>query len=218
MILESHMLLAKTSKEANLKYLIYFPDDYFIQKKKYPLVLFLHGAGERGDDIEMIKKHGIPKRIEDGMNFPFITVSPQCEEGVWWSHVKNLESLKKLMENLILDLHIDKKKIYGTGLSMGGYGILELASMVPTLFTAIVPICGGMITNKLRSLEKVPIWMFHGEKDDVIPIESSLFIYEYLKEKNKNIYLTTYPNVMHDSWTMTYENQEVYDWLLSFKK
>ena len=66
-------------------------------------------------------------------------------------------------------------------------------------------------------LEKVPIWMFHGEKDDVIPIESSLFIYEYLKEKNKNIYLTTYPNVMHDSWTMTYENQEVYDWLLSFK-
>ncbi len=218
MIVETKTLLKENREQVDLKYLIYYPDDYFSFKKRYPLVLFLHGAGERGDNIEVIKKHGIPKRIEEGMNFPFISVSPQCHEGVWWSHPRNLCSLEKLMKKMIIDLHINKNRIYGTGLSMGGYGILELASKCPNLFAAIVPICGGTITNQLKQLEKIPIWMFHGEKDDVIPIESSLFIYEYLKEKNKNIRLTTYPNIMHDSWTITYENQEVYDWLLSFKK
>ena len=214
------MILKKKTfnQRINLNYLIYFPDEYYKEEKKYPLVLFLHGAGERGDNVDLIKKHGIPKRIEEGENFPFITIAPQCRDGIWWSNTERIEALKNLMQNLILDLKVDKKRIYGTGLSMGGFGILELALSAPSLFTALVPICGGTITNDLRKLEKIPIWIFHGEEDDVIPIESSLLIHNYLKEKNKNIHLTIYPNVMHDSWTETYENKKIYDWLLSFRK
>ena len=101
---------------------------------------------------------------------------------------------------------------------MGGYGILDLASNYPTLFAALIPICGGTIRNQIKNLVKIPIWMFHGEKDDVIPVESSILIYQYLNKKNKNTLLTVYPNITHDSWTKTYENEKIYDWLLSFKK
>ena len=214
------MILKKKSfnKRINFEYLMYLPDDYYNEEKKYPLMLFLHGAGERGDNVDLIKKHGIPKRIEEGENFPFITIAPQCRDGIWWSNTESINILKKLMQHLILDLKVDKKRVYGTGLSMGGFGIFELALSAPSLFTALVPVCGGTITNDLQNLEKTPIWMFHGEEDDVIPKESSLLIYKYLKEKNKNILLTIYPNTMHDSWTETYENKEIYDWLLSFKK
>ena len=100
---------------------------------------------------------------------------------------------------------------------MGGYGILDLASNYPTLFAALIPICGGTILNQIKNLVKIPIWMFHGEKDDVIPVESSILIYQYLNKKNKNTLLTVYPNITHDSWTKTYENEKIYDWLLSFK-
>lgn len=214
------MILKKKSfnKRINFEYLMYLPDDYYNEEKKYPLMLFLHGAGERGDNVDLIKKHGIPKRIEEGENFPFITIAPQCRDGIWWSNTESINILEKLMQHLISDLKVDKKRVYGTGLSMGGFGILELALSAPSLFTALVPVCGGTITNDLQNLEKIPIWMFHGEEDDVIPKESSLLIYKYLKEKNKNILLTIYPNTMHDSWTETYENKEIYDWLLSFKK
>ncbi len=214
------MILKKKtfSQSIDFEYLIYFPDDYHDEDKKFPLVLFLHGAGERGHNVDLVKKHGIPKRIEEGENFPFITIAPQCRDGIWWSYTENIYILEKLMQNILLDLRVDKKRVYGTGLSMGGFGILELALSIPSLFTALVPICGGTITNNLQHLEKMPIWMFHGAEDDVIPIESSLLIYEYLKEKNENIHLTVYPNIMHDSWTITYENKEIYEWLLSFKK
>ena len=201
-----------------LEYLIYFPDDYSSTEKKYPLVLFLHGAGERGTNLDLVKKHGIPKRIHDGAKFPFITIAPQCAEGIWWSNKQKLVLLGKLLQDLISELRVDKNRIYGTGLSMGGYGILDLASNYPTLFAALIPICGGTILNQIKNLVKIPIWMFHGEKDDVIPVESSILIYQYLNKKNKNTLLTVYPNITHDSWTKTYENEKIYDWLLSFKK
>ena len=213
------ILKKKTFKQPNdIDYFVYLPDEYYNDEKSYPLVLFLHGAGERGKNVDSIKKHGIPKRIEEGAHFPFITIAPQCRDGIWWSNRENINILEKLMNYSILDLKVDEKRIYGTGLSMGGFGILELALKVPSLFAAIVAICGGTITNDLSGLENTPIWLFHGEKDDVIPVESSLLIYKYLKEKNKNIHFTTYTNITHDSWTITYENKEVYDWLLSFKK
>ena len=214
MICEARHLNDKTS----LEYLIYFPNDYPYVEKKYPLVLFLHGAGERGSNLSQIKKHGIPKRIHDGAEFPFITIAPQCADGIWWSNNKNIRTLEVLLKNLILELKVDRNRIYGTGLSMGGYGILDLASTYPDLFAALIPICGGTILNQLQHLKKIPIWMFHGGKDDVIPVESSTLIYEYLHKKNKNNLLTIYPDLAHDSWTITYENKEIYDWLLSFKK
>ena len=214
MICEARHLNDKTS----LEYLIYFPDDYPNTEKKFPLVLFLHGAGERGNNLSQIKKHGIPKRIHDGAEFPFITIAPQCADGIWWSNNKNIRTLEMLLQDLICELKVDKNRIYGTGLSMGGYGILDLASTYPNLFAALIPICGGTILNQLQHLTKIPIWMFHGAKDDVIPVESSKLIYEYLNKKNKNNLLTIYPDLAHDSWTTTYENKEIYDWLLSFRK
>ena len=205
-------------QKSGLKYLIYFPDNYYSTYEEYPLVLFLHGAGERGNDLNLVKKHGIPKRIHDGAKFPFITVAPQCPDGIWWSNMKTLGFLEKIILELISDLRIAKNKIYGTGMSMGGYGILDLASTYPNLFTALIPICGGTILNKLHKLSKIPVWIFHGEDDDVIPVESSTLIYKYLKKNNKDTLITIYNNVAHDSWTETYDNEKIYDWMLKFKK
>ncbi len=217
MIIEKYLETGKNVKNEQLNYFIYLPDDYYHSKKKYPLILFLHGAGERGSNIDKIKRHGLPKRIEEGMNFPFVIVAPQCEDGIWWSHDKKIVSLYVLMKKIVSELRIEDNRIYGTGLSMGGYGIIELASMHHKLFAAIIPICGGTIRNKLNNLRDLPMWLFHGDKDDVIPFESSLLIYDYLKKKNENIRITIYENIGHDSWTETYENQKIYNWLLSFK-
>ena len=136
------ILKKKTFNQINdIDYLVYLPDEYYNDEKSYPLVLFLHGAGERGNNVDSIKKHGIPKRIEEGAHFPFITIAPQCRDGIWWSNRENINILEKLMNCSILDLKVDEKRIYGTGLSMGGFGILELALKVPSLFTDIVAIC-----------------------------------------------------------------------------
>ena len=216
MIIEKHLYVARNNSEIELDYYLYFPNHYK-KNNLFPLLLFLHGAGERGQNLEKVKAHGIPKRIDDGIDFPFIIVAPQCPDGVWWPHGKNVDTVLSLIKSLVNNFKINPRQIYGTGLSMGGFGVLELASINPKLFAAIIPICGGIIRNKLSNLYNLPIWLFHGDKDEVVPVESSILIYKWLKKYNKNIRITIYENVTHDSWTQTYENQEIYDWLLGYQ-
>ena len=182
------------------------------------LFLFLHGAGERGNKIDSVKLHGIPKQIENGQTFPFITIAPQCPEGVWWNYSDYIYSLISLTKKIIQKYNVNPGRVYGTGLSMGGFGILEMAIQDPELFSAIVSICGGANINNLDRLSHLPIWLFHGENDEVIPVESSILIYKMLKNVNPHIHLTVYKELSHDSWTNTYENKEIYDWCLRFNK
>ena len=193
------------------KYLLYLPEGYS-KEEKYPLLVFLHGAGERGDDLELVKIHGPPKLIEAGHDFPFIIVSPQVPLDEWWSPDTVAWLTKDIMDNY----SVDTERVYLTGLSMGGFGTWRTATKYPEMYAAIVPICGGGDPSKAHLIKDVPVWVFHGAKDDVVPIKRSEEMYDALKEYGK-IEFTVYQEANHDSWTKTYENPKLYEWLLSHK-
>lgn len=202
---------AKVTKTLELPYLLYLPKN--AGKKKLPLVMFLHGAGERGNNLDLVKIHGIPKLIEAGQEFPFIAVSPQCPTDSWWTF--ELDALKGLLESVIKTLNVDTKRVYLTGLSMGGMGTWQFAGTYPEYFAAIAPICGGGEIHITRHLTKTPIWAFHGDKDDVVSLEESQRMVAGVKYHGGKAKLTIYKNVGHDSWTKTYNNPKFYEWLLS---
>lgn len=192
-------------------YLLYLPEDYAKSDKSFPLVLFLHGMGESGEDIEKVKTHGLPKLINEGKEFPFIVVSPQCPDEYFW----NDEILIALLDHIEQNYRVNKNKIYVTGLSMGGHGTWTLALANPDRFAAIAPICGWSHPAELCNLSNMPIWVFHGAKDSVVPLSDSEQIVEQLKAcGSTKVKFTIYPEANHDSWTKTYNNEELYKWLL----
>jgi len=206
-------------KQVELSYLLSLPKDYEEnQDTSYPLVLFLHGAGERGDDLNLVKEHGPPKLAEE-RDFPFILVSPQCPADQRYStwHLY-MDDLNALVDEMIDQYRVNKKRVYVTGLSMGGFGTWELAKRFPEKFAAAAPICGGGSTKQIERLNDVPVWAFHGAKDDVVLLEESERMVEALSEVGGNVKLTVYPDANHDSWTETYNNPDFYTWLLSQKK
>ena len=177
----------------------------------------MHGAGERGDDIEVVKKHGPPKLVDAGEDIQAIIVSPQCPTGEWWNN--KVEALAALLDEIEASYRVDPDRIYVTGLSMGGFGSWALATEQPDRFAAIVPICGGAVLLSAFQLTKLPIWAFHGEADSVVPVEESRRMVEALQRfGSTQAKLTIYPGVNHDSWTQTYENPEVWEWMLSQKR
>ena len=219
MIKKNKTLSVDMNRSHQLKYLIYLPNDYLT--KKYPLVLFLHGAGERGTNLKDIEIHGLPKLVRNGKKFPFIIIAPQCPLNLWWSDPLPVDLLSKLVNDIVMKYGIHKNNVFCTGLSMGGYGTLALSIKNPKLFSAIIPICGGMdIKNffDILNLKDLPIWLFHGDKDEVIPLENSQSIYKVLKPVNKNIKLTVYKGVDHNSWDRAYDDNELYKWMLSHKE
>lgn len=202
--------VGKYQKEVKLNYLLYLPKDYE-QKEKVPLMLFLHGAGERGDDLELVKVHGPAKLVEQGKEFPFAIVSPQCPKNKRWEPT----DLIALLDEIISKYKIDENKIYVTGLSMGGNGTWKLAAEIPDRLAAIIPICGWGDPFTAFMMGKLPIWVFHGAKDVVVPISSSEIMVEYIKKAGGDVKFTVYPDANHDSWTETYNNPEIYEWLLN---
>lgn len=195
-----------------LKYLLYLPEGYEKSETDWPLLLFLHGAGESGENLAKVKAHGLPKIVEKRA-IPFIAVSPQSP-GRGWDPV----ALNALLDEIIANHRVDRDRIYLTGLSMGGFGTWSLAAAHPERFAAIAPICGGGNLRDARRLKGLPIWVFHGAKDEVIPLSRSEDMVKAVKEAGGDVKFTIYPDVGHDSWTMTYENPELYDWLLAHKK
>ena len=220
------------SKQVNLNYLLYLPKadlgrpaphmsplapQETMAPMKWPLILFLHGAGERGSNLELVKKHGIPKIVETEDAFPFITVSPQCPANQSWSML--YDDLYALLQDIGRLYAIDEDHIYLTGISMGGYGTWGLAAMYPHLFAAIAPVCGGGLSQiELNRMKDLPVWVFHGQKDPVVPIELSRRNVNILKEFGAEVQFTVYPDLMHDCWTVTYANPALFDWFLAHKR
>ncbi len=197
-----------------LDYLLYLPKDYD-QKSSWPLMLFLHGAGERGDNLERVKANGPPKLIAAGKEFPFIVVSPQCPaRSRGWQPYE----LSALLDEIIEKYKVDKDRIYLTGLSMGGSGTWSLAAFSPDRFAALVPICGGGDPNTARRISHAAVWIFHGAKDPAVPLERSEKMVEALKKAGGNVKFTVYPEAGHDSWTQAYNDPELYKWLLEQKR
>lgn len=210
-------LLAQQSAEkfiVETNYLLYHPEGYENDTtKQWPLVLFLHGAGETGNDIERVKAHGPSKLISQGRQFPFIVVSPQAAAYGW-----EPKDLVKLYRHIMAGNRVDPDRVYLTGISMGGFGTWAMAMEYPELFAAIIPICGGGDTSKVRKLRHTPVWCFHGDQDNVVPISASEKMVDALRKYSGDVKFTIYPGVDHDSWTMTYENDSIYDWLLEHKR
>lgn len=199
------------------KYLLYLPETYKDDTtRKWPLVIFLHGSGESGDDLNKVKYHGPPKLVEAGRKFPFILVSPQAPPRVGWQ----VDVLKALLEDLKKKYKVDEDRVYMTGLSMGGFGTWNYAEKYPSDLAAIAPVCGGGDTEKAWTLRYMPIWCFHGAKDDVVLPAASISMIDAVRKYNMKaeVKFTLYPDANHNSWDVTYNNDSLYQWLLSKKR
>ena len=219
MVQKAQTYQGKIVKQVTSNYLLFLPTGYdAAAAKKWPLILFLHGSGERGTNVWNVAKHGPPKIVKNRPDFPFIVVSPQCPSGQTWSN----EVLLGLLDDITAKYKVDKKRIYLTGLSMGGFGTWSLGLANPDRFAAIAPICGGgdPITilvadaRRTKALKALPVWAFHGGKDPVVKTEESVRMVDALKKIGNDAKLTIYPEAQHDSWTETYNNQALYDWFL----
>lgn len=200
-----------------------------VSQKTYPLVLFLHGAGERGTDNLAQLKHGVTAIIEgaDKLADPVFLIAPQCPTGRYWSPIDLqtgqlaapdkpnalLEAVIALVDETAKSQPIDPKRIYLTGISMGGFATWDLLARYPTKFAAAIPICGGGDPSEATKFFKVPLWAFHGEADPVVPVKTTRDMIAALEKAGGKPQATYYPGVGHDSWTRTYDNPEVIRWL-----
>lgn len=202
------------------------------EKKSYPLVIFLHGAGERGDDNTAQLKHGVRDFVANRDKYPCFLIAPQCPNGRWWvdGTLRGRKPTKadpstepgtlvvSLIDELAKEFPIDRDRIYLTGLSMGGYGTWELLCRKPELFAAGMPICGGGDPKRADKLVKMPIWAFHGDKDTAVPVAQSRDLIAAIKKAGGEPKYTEYPGVGHDSWTQTYHNPDVLAWLFAQRR
>ena len=200
----------------NFGYVKYLPADYN-ESKKYPLVIFLHGAGERGDDLDVASRHGYMKYVrEEGKEYPFIFIAPQCPAGKYWGCYT--ESLFAFIDDICRELAVDEKRIYLTGLSMGGTGTWMLAMADPDRFAAIAPICGSGIYWHGTVLAKMPIFMYHGDCDKVIPISESVTMMRNINLSGGNAKLKICYGIEHNAWDIAYSDTELENWFLSHRK
>lgn len=200
----------------NFKYVQYLPED-FDQNKKYPLVLFLHGAGERGDDLDVASRHGFMKHVrETGREYPFICVAPQCPSGKYWGCYT--ESLLAFLDHICDSLPVDRERLYLTGLSMGGTGTFMLAMAAPERFAAIAPVCGSGIVWYGEALRDIPVMMYHGDCDDIVPIYESVTMLSRIQKRGGSAELKILYGVGHNAWDVAYDGDELVQWLLSHKK
>jgi len=195
-----------------MNFLEYLPRGYMLEGN-WPLILFLHGSGERGDDLSLVKKHG-PLQVAQEMLLPFVIIAPQCPDGQSWS----AELLNAFLLTILNRYSIDQGRVYVTGLSMGGTGTWELAKRNPEIITAIAPICGRGSVMNICKLKDMPVWAFHGAKDEIIPLHYSTNTVNELKKCGGIARLTIYPDALHDCWTETYEDHKLYEWFLEHQK
>ena len=203
----------ETVVSESLSYYLYFPKDYKSEKnKKFPLLLFLHGGGESGDSLSTLKSNGPPKLIVEGKQFPFLILAPQNPyKKKWW----NTRAVAQLLDTIVENNRVDKNRVYLTGLSRGGGAAWEMAVQYPDKFAALAVVCGmtpvpyaGWINKKM------PIWVFHGEEDNSIPISESENMVDRLKGMGYDVKFTRYPGVGHNSWLQAYSTEELYEWFM----
>lgn len=211
-MLKNYVYKSKPRDPKEYRYLLSVPQDYDRNRESLPLIVFLHGAGERGTDINSVKIHGVPKIFDKGSDLRVITVSPQCDTGTTWS--AQVKELKEFIDFIVEEYGIDKKRISLTGLSMGGFGTWAMGIEYPDYFSALAPICGGNGMIWLAHLLKdIPIRAFHGTADDVVLPSQSIEMAEAVNKAGGKAELTLYEGVGHDSWTRAYEQTDLIKWL-----
>lgn len=222
------------AKDKELKYRLMIPKGYSATgTEKYPLVLFLHGAGERGDDNTKQLVHGTGDfaKDENRQKYPCFVVAPQCPDGKRWvevdwtldAHKQPDESIslvltRELLSALQKEFRVDSKRIYVTGLSMGGFGTWDLITRTPDVFAAAAPICAGADEALADRVTKLPIWAFHGDKDGVVKVARSRKMIAAIEKAGGKPKYTEYPGVDHNSWTRTYADPEFMVWLFAQRR
>lgn len=201
----------KTKLEIN--YILDLPSN---QKEKFPLLVFLHGSGERGTDLEIVKNHS-PFTYKNLIKSPIAILAPQCPENVWW----DTNAVYHLILEIASKYNVDKSRIYLTGLSMGGWGTWKLSQEHPDLFAAIATVCAPadrLMKIQADKLKNIPIKIYHGALDDIVTPDQSIEMYLELKKINPNTDLIIFSKDNHNSWDSTYSNPEFYKWLLEQHK
>jgi predicted peptidase len=215
--MEAHYFQRMIRKTVGLRYWLYLPPGYEEQPgQKWPLVLFLHGRGERGSDLTLVKKHGLPRLIVEGKDFPFIVAAPQCPGDSSW--LFEIEALNGLLKAITSELPVDRQRIYVTGFSNGSRGTWHLACTYPEWFAAAVPICGGYEPDRAYRMKDIPTWVFHGALDSAVPLVESERMVKALKAAGGKVRFTIYMLAGHDSWSAAYADPQLYEWLLQQKK
>lgn len=215
-MLQSTTQVIHRPAERRLDYHLALPDGFDPAGPALPLLVFLHGAGER-ESMQTVRRHGPPMMIDQGHEFPAIVVCPHCPQGTWWE--RHREPLLAMLDELQQAYPIDADRVYVTGLSMGGFGTFMLGAADPGRFAALLPICGGGSFIEARQLSHMPIWAFHGDADPTIPLCESQRMIDYVNRNgDTHARLTVYPGVDHNSWTQTYANPDVWDWLFSQRR
>jgi len=233
-LFEKHYFI---SNGDTLPYRLLLPENYDAAKK-YPLIVFLHGSGERGNNNESQLVHGATLFLRDDIRkeYPAIVVFPQCALKSSWSNMmasmdkdgkrkfnfqvagdpsKTMMLLMELLKELPVSYRIKKKQVYAIGLSMGGMGTFELVRRNPKIFAAAIPICGGANTATARQIKKTNWWIFHGAKDTTVPPELSQQMYEALLKVKAKVRLTIYPDANHNSWDSAFAEKDLLPWLFS---
>lgn len=217
-----------------LNYRLLFPDADTL--RKYPLVIFLHGSGERGSDNEAQLKWGVQNFSTDKnmVQHPAIVIAPQCPLNQSWSNTKRtpkstaiellptpskpMQLLIELIKQTVAKMPVDTNRIYITGLSMGGYGTYDAIERYPNLFAAAVPVCGGGDVSKASLIAHIPMWIFHGAEDPAVNVVNSVEMNEALMKAGAHPGLTIYPQTGHFSWLAAYSDEHMMEWLFQQHK
>lgn len=196
-------------------YLLFTPDD--IQPdERLPMMVFLHGAGGRGSDLQAVKRHGPPRILSEGHSLRAVVLCPQCAEGdVWYTQ---LHELKELIDYALTAYPVDPDRVSLTGISMGGYGTWAMGMAYPQLFSCIAPLCGGGMAWNAGQLRNVPVRAFHGDCDTVVEPQYSLQMVQAVNRCGGHAELTLYPGVDHDCWTYTYAQTDLLAWMIAQKR
>jgi predicted peptidase len=204
----------KDKNGGEAKWVLFVPHGYQ-GDKAYPIILFLHGAGETGIDGVKQAKVGLgPAILKQEKSFPFFAVFPQSQKRTWKADSDDAKRALAILDQVQKDYQIDSKRIYLTGLSMGGYGTWSLATAHPDKWAAIAPICGGGDPTQADKIKHIPTWCFHGDADKAVKVEKSREMIDALKKAGAMPKYSEYPGVGHNSWDKAYGTAELYDWLL----
>lgn len=195
----------------HVNYVLYVPSGGTAPASGWPLILFLHGSEQRGDDPSLLQDLAIFSFADEQRQFPFVALVPQCPPGQHWSPLV----LKQLLDAVEASVPVDRTRVYLTGFSLGGYGTWQTAAALPGTFAAIAPLCGMSDLPDVPSLVGIPTWVFHGAQDRNIPVTESLRMVSALREAGGEPRMTVYPDFPHDIWTITYRDSRLYLWFLS---
>lgn len=216
-IQESMSYTAENTTGLTMQYLLSYPEDIAVEEH-LALIVFLHGAGERGSDLQRVKVHGIPQMLDEGLPVRSVVLAPQLPNNQYvWNNVPH--ELMALIRQTVERCHADPDRVSVTGLSMGGYGTWEMGLSYPGEFSALAPICGGGMPWRADALKAMPIRAYHGDADDVVPVVNTLQMVDAVQNcGNTEVECILLHGIGHDSWTFAYRHTDLLEWLISQRR